>query len=854
MKAYKLCRIGLIVFVLGFICLMQNIQADELDTSFGDDGRIVTSVGNYGDQAYAVALQQDGRILVAGSSSNGSDLDFAIVRYNSDGTLDQSFNYDGTVTTQVGSDDDEIASLSVQDDGYIVAAGYSVNNGNRDLALVRYTPDGERDTAFGLDGIVITGYTSLDDEITAIAVDDEGRIVVAGYSTGTAGRVVIAGRYLSNGELDSSFGFEGVSLTGVGDDALARSIDFDGEGRIVVAGSYYNSGQTEVMVLRFTGLGELDTAFGEEGLALSAYTLAPTEGFGVKVHESGAILVAGSVGSPGELDTALFNFTGDGRPDTRFGDNGMLVIEASREDDMALALDVSGDTIYLSGFTTEEGVREFMFITLQVSYELQAAEGIPEVESVPFVLNTGSTTTNLEIGERQVEDSFDAYMAATADDGIVALQTAVNTTPFGDFSDDTSYAVAAQPDGKAVAAGVSEENGVLSFAVARFAGATVDKTAASASADVPTSWLTTKAPFEITRTGAFSGGVITDKGISIVQRGVVFSIAPDPILKSGGDGGDGDGEDGSDIDAPIISNGQPVGVINTTDTILSVDTDENATCRYSEISGVDYNSMTSNFNTTGGTTHQETLTDLFDGETYNYYVRCQDNNSNTNSTDYQVSFSIDTFLVSSKTSNFINIQGVAGTVGNFLVETAHAQDTIDDSTDTSTGTKSIFDTSTDFLEEGFTEDGSGSGSYSSILSNLKPGILYYVRAYAVSSGGSIYYGNQLSFKTADACFIATAAYGSILHSSVKVLRNVRDRYLVTNVPGRIFVNLYYKFSPPIADIIAGSELLRFIVRVLLQPVVAVGWLLLHIGASGILLGTVMVVLSFLLFRRTLQRA
>jgi uncharacterized delta-60 repeat protein len=860
MKAYRVCQVGFIVFVLGCVCLVQNIQAGELDAGFGNNGRIATSVGNYGDQAYAVALQQDDRILVGGSSSNGADLDFALVRYHADGTLDLSFNYDGTVTTQVGRGDDEIAALAVQDDGYIVAAGYSINDGSRDFALARYTPDGERDTAFGVNGIVVTPFTDMDDEITAMAVDDEGRIVVAGYSTGTAGRVVIVGRYLANGELDPTFASEGVGLTGVGDDALARSIDFDADNRIVVAGSYYNEDQTEVMVLRFTDSGDLDTTFGEDGLALPAYTIAPTEGFGVKVHESGAILVAGSVGSPGELDTALFNFTGKGLPDVRFGDNGMLVVEASREDDMALALDLKGDAVYLSGFTAMQEVREFLLVTLQVSYESLPAEEIPEIESVPFVLRTGDTTTSLQIGERQVEDSYDDYMAATADEGVVPLQTTVSTTPFGFFSVDTSYAVVAQPDGKAVAAGVSEENGVLTFAVARFEGDLPDATAAAASSGITVGWITTKEPTEVNRTGAFTGGIITATDVSITKRGVVFSIAPDPVLKSGGDGGDPNNPDnpggGEDTTPPSITVTAPTGPLpsGTTETTLSVTTDEDASCKYSETAGTDYDAMQNNLLTVGGTTHSTTISGLTDGDTF--YIRCKDNSGNKNTSDTVVTIKIGSSQSAGMETGYSGVKRVAGLAGSFMVATANAADTPDNPADTAAPekTKSIFDTTDTFLEEGSTEDGAGPGTYSSILKNLKPGTFYYIRAYAVSSGGSVYYGNQLGLQTADSCFIATAAYGSIFHSSVKILRDVRDRYLVTNVPGRIFINLYYAYSPPIADVIAGNELLRFIVRMLLLPVVAVGWLLLHIGVPGVLLAAVMSVLSFLLFQRTRQRA
>lgn len=788
----------------------------ELDSSFGEDGRVATALSHFGDQAYAIAVQPDGRILVGGSSSSSANLDFAVVRYTREGALDESFNLDGTVTTMVGSEDDEIAAIAVQNDGYIVAAGYSATENGRDFALVRYTPDGLLDHSFGLGGIVVTEYSSLDDELTALAVDSEGRLVVAGYTTGTSGRAVIVARYLPSGNLDLTFGDEGVNLIGVGEDALARSIAVDSEGRVLAAGSYLYQDRSEVMVLRLTPEGELDSTFGEDGLAVIRAAELSTDGFGIGLLDSGTILVAGAVGRPGQFDTALFGFTADGQPDLSFGESGILVTEASQEDDMALAVAVRGNIACLSGYATVNGVREFLFIYHQLDS--------PESEGVSFALKGAGGTTGLRINERQVMDSYSEYQEEETGTAAYPLQTIVNTTSFG-ATDDISYAVAVQADGKAVAAGLTEQGGTKSFAVARFA------TTSAATNSLGVSWIVTKEPSEVTRVGAYTGGAIAATSLTISQRGVVYSIAPDPVLDEASGTPDNPPPDDTDTTPPVISGGLPTGTLpaGTTSAELQVTTDENATCRYAATSGTDYGTMINTFTTTGTMTHKEPIK-VTGGVTYDFYVRCEDSAGNQNTTDTKILF--DVAPASSAAAGLHRAGQYAGAIGNLLVGTAHAAETPTPAT-TSRG---VFDLSSpEYSLEGFTKDGAGSGSFSTILDTLRPSTFYYVRAYAKTSDGNVYYGNQVGLKTADACFIATAAYGSLFHPCVSLLREFRDQYLLTSLPGQLFVKFYYRHSPPVADFISTHPVLRPVVRVALLPAVGMGWLLLHLGTTGVLL-------------------
>ena len=153
-----------------------------LDTSFGSGGVVTTAVGGSNDYVYALVQQADGKLVAAGYSDNGSNYDFALVRYNSDGSLDTSFGSGGVVTTGVGAAYDYAYALVQQADGKLVAAGRSNNGSNNDFALVRYNSDGSLDTSFGSGGVVTTGVGGSNDIAYALVQQGDGKLVAAGQS------------------------------------------------------------------------------------------------------------------------------------------------------------------------------------------------------------------------------------------------------------------------------------------------------------------------------------------------------------------------------------------------------------------------------------------------------------------------------------------------------------------------------------------------------------------------------------------------------------------------------------------------------------------------------------------------
>ena len=220
-----------------------------LDASFSGDGRLITF--SDGASGASVTVQADGKILVAGSSENN----FALVRYNTDGSLDTSFSDDGIATTAIGVGASG-ASVTVQADGKILVAGSSLNTTDSDIALVRYNPDGSLDTSFSDDGIATTAI-GVGASGASVTVQADGKILVAGSSENNFALV----RYNTDGSLDTSFSDDGIATTAIGGDASGQSITVQADGKILVAGSSSNTTDGDFALVRFNSDGSLDATF-----------------------------------------------------------------------------------------------------------------------------------------------------------------------------------------------------------------------------------------------------------------------------------------------------------------------------------------------------------------------------------------------------------------------------------------------------------------------------------------------------------------------------------------------------------------------------------------------------------------
>jgi uncharacterized delta-60 repeat protein len=181
------------------------------DDTFGKDGAVTTNFGYGVDIAYAVALQPDGKIVAGGHSTNGSNNDFSLARYNSDGTMDDAFGTGGKVRTDFFAADDMITSLTLQPDGKIVVAGYAQISTVADFALARYTEDGSLDNSFNGNGKVTLDIDEGYDVALGVKIQPDGKIVVGGQANARNSPEFAFARFSIDGKIDESFGRTGKS-------------------------------------------------------------------------------------------------------------------------------------------------------------------------------------------------------------------------------------------------------------------------------------------------------------------------------------------------------------------------------------------------------------------------------------------------------------------------------------------------------------------------------------------------------------------------------------------------------------------------------------------------------------------
>jgi uncharacterized delta-60 repeat protein len=413
--------VSLTLSLIALFCLPPLILADgELDPTFDGDGKVNTAIrGN--SFADAVVIQPDGKIITAGNDNTNDKYDFALARYNPDGSLDEGFEGHGGVVTDFGGSYDQAHSVVLQPDGKIIAAGETDSRGDYDFALARFNPNGTLDTDFGDNGLVITDFYGTNNLAYAVALQSDGKIVIAGYIEFRGTHKFAVARYTAQGNLDSSFDGDGKVTTRFGGlSAHAYAIAIQQDGKIITAGDACGN----FALARYNTDGSLDNSFGRGGKVvtnISADDIAEA----IAIQMDGKIIVAGS-SNTGTEDFALVRYNTDGTLDNSFDNDGKMTTEFGGDDHAySVAIQTDGKII-------------------------AAGEGELSGALPSFGLSRYNTDGTLDT-------SFDG-------DGKVI-------TDFYSWDYDWANAVSIQPDGKIVAAGWLDDYYLGTyFAIIRYLG------------------------------------------------------------------------------------------------------------------------------------------------------------------------------------------------------------------------------------------------------------------------------------------------------------------------------------------------------------------------------------------------
>ena len=330
----------------------------KLDTTFSGDGVVATPIGPVGDIAKGVAVQADEKLVVAGETNNGTDIDFAVVRYLPDGSLDAAFSGDGIQTTGIGPFGDRAEAMALQPDGKILVVGTSfAAEGFNQFALVRYTTAGDLDAAFGGDGIVttrITAKTGDESHARAVVLQPDGRIVVAGDCFVAGSLDLCLARYESDGDLDPTFSRDGTLSIPI--PAIASGVALQPDGKIIVSASQLVGAAEDFLVVRLEDDGVLDETFGGDGTVTTAIGNREDIANGVVVQLDAKIVVGGTSFSDTDADFAVVRYETNGDLDPTFSKNGIQTVDFGPDNDEGLAVALDQDArIVLAGYSANQG-------------------------------------------------------------------------------------------------------------------------------------------------------------------------------------------------------------------------------------------------------------------------------------------------------------------------------------------------------------------------------------------------------------------------------------------------------------------------------------------------------------------
>jgi uncharacterized delta-60 repeat protein len=329
-----------------------------VDATFSNPILVIGQLGDYGR---AITVQPDGKIIIAGFADNLST-DIYVARLLPSGDLDSTFGTGGITITDFGNNTlDHAHDIALQADGKIIVTGWVLDQ-DINIALLRYNNDGTLDSTFGVNGKVSTDIDSMTQQAYSVAIQPDGKILVAGYtSTAVNGDNVVVIRYRTDGTIDPDFGVNGISNPAINqDDDGAYDMALQADGKIVLAGFNYTVIPfADNLLVRLDTTGALDHSFGQGGVVAMNFTNNDNYATSVLIQPDGKIITTGRAISA-TSDFLLARFKSDGQLDSTFGTLGFkLTSVASDEDYIYSSLLQPDQKIVVAGYYSNNLIENF---------------------------------------------------------------------------------------------------------------------------------------------------------------------------------------------------------------------------------------------------------------------------------------------------------------------------------------------------------------------------------------------------------------------------------------------------------------------------------------------------------------
>jgi uncharacterized delta-60 repeat protein len=349
-------------------------SAGDLDLSFNSTGIVATlpTLAGTGFNGNDVIQQADGKLVAAGYRYNKKGLrHFAVLRYNSDGSLDTTFNGTGATTTVFSAlpiPFDYAQAIIQQDDGKLVAAGNSLNAGAEEFALARYNKDGSLDVTFGEAGLLTTSFGAGNDKCYSVIQQADGKLVAAGlsYANGNADFALV--RYNRDGSLDDTFGGDGMvtAAVGAGHD-FGQTVIQLADGKLLMTGR----SDDEFAMVRLNADGSLDATFDTDGKMFVGITANPDYALSVIQQADDKIVIAGYTSSAGNYDLAIARYNLDGSFDVSFSGDGKLTMPIGSSSEAATSVIQQMDgKLVMGGYSYVGGNIHFALVRLSADGSL----------------------------------------------------------------------------------------------------------------------------------------------------------------------------------------------------------------------------------------------------------------------------------------------------------------------------------------------------------------------------------------------------------------------------------------------------------------------------------------------------